>query len=201
MRLGLFGGSFDPVHLGHLALARCCQQQAELDEVWFIPAAQQPLKHSGPVATDTERLEMLTLATADEPTWQVSQLEIDRGGVSYTVDTLRQLSKAVPTAELFFMMGADALHDLPSWYEPAEICRMAMPLVVARAGEPPLNFDVLLSVCPPERVDAIRAAQITMPDTPIASSTIREMLSRGDDVRDLLPNAVFEYVDAKRLYR
>ena len=201
MRLGLFGGSFDPVHLGHLALARCCQQQADLDEVWFVPIAKQPFKHYGPVATDSERLEMLALATAEDPTWKVSRIEIDRGGISYTVDTLRQLHEELPTAELFFMMGADALHDLPNWLEPAEICRLTTPLVVARAGEPAPNFNVLERVCSPERVEAIRSAQVTMPEAPIASSTIRNLLSRGEDPSGQLPESVTDYIREHRLYR
>ena len=105
MRLGIFGGSFDPVHRGHLELARCCQRQAALDEVWFVPTAVQPLKRGGPTATDAHRLEMLRLAidnASREPggppprlTWPVSTLEIDRGGLSYTVDTLRQNKQSV----------------------------------------------------------------------------------------------------------
>ena len=92
MRLGIFGGSFDPVHNGHLELARCCQREAALDEVWFMPTAIQPLKHAGPQATNQQRLEMLRLAVEHEPAWRVCTLEIDRGGYSYTVDTLRRFT-------------------------------------------------------------------------------------------------------------
>src|SRR6187397_3016023 len=100
MRLGIFGGSFDPVHNAHLAIARACQQQAKLDEVWFTPTAVQPLKHNGPCATDKHRLEMLRLATSDESTWRVCSIEIDRGGYSYTVETLRQIREELPDAAL-----------------------------------------------------------------------------------------------------
>lgn len=201
MRLGVFGGSFDPVHYGHLALAGCCQQQAELDQVWFLPAATQPLKQAGPVATDDHRLVMLDLATADTPEWHVSRLEIDRGGVSYTVDTLRQLHNELPEAELFFMMGADALHDLPTWYEPAEICRLATPLVVARAGEPVPDFDVLREVCSPERVDAIRQMQVNMDAMPISSTELRRRIAAGEPVADMLPPAVEQYIADNGLYQ
>ena len=88
MNIGIFGGSFDPVHYGHLALARACQSQADLDEVWFTPAAVQPLKRGGPAARNQDREEMLELAMAGEPSWRVCRLEIDRGGFSYTVDTV-----------------------------------------------------------------------------------------------------------------
>lgn len=200
MRLGLFGGSFDPVHLGHLELARSCQRAAGLDEVWFLPAATQPFKQRGPVANDAERLAMLQLAIAGEPTWRICRAEIDRGGVSYTVDTLRTLHAAQPDAEWHFMMGADALHDFPSWREPEEICRMATPLVVARAGEPAPDFDALLSVCSPARVKEIRRAQVTMREMPIASSAIRAMIAAGEDASELLPPPLWQYIESHALY-
>ena len=201
MRLGLFGGSFDPVHLGHLQLAQSCQQQARLDEVWFVPAATQPFKHQGPAATDQQRLAMLRLATQDEPTWQVSQIELDRGGVSYTADTLRSVHQQRPDDELFFMMGADSLRDFASWREPQEILRLATPLVVARAGEPLPDFDALESICPPERVEQIRQAKVDMPAMDIASSTIRQRIATGQDVSQLLPESVSEYLQREQLYR
>src|SRR4029079_13505788 len=136
MRLGIFGGSFDPVHNAHLAIARACQQQARLDEVWFTPTAIQPLKHNGPRATDAHRLEMLRLAIRDKPSWRVCSIEIDRGGFSYTVDTLRQIGEELPDADLFFLIGADALQDVVKWRAPQEIFRMATPLVVCRVGQP-----------------------------------------------------------------
>lgn len=200
MRLGLFGGSFDPVHLGHMQLACSCQQQAKLDEVWFLPAATQPFKQHGPVASDGQRLAMLRLATAQEPTWRVDTREIDRGGVSYTFQTLREVQAELPDAQLFFMMGADSLHDLPSWREPGEICRLATPLVVARAGEPSPDFSVLLEVCSAERVEGIRQAAVTMPEMPIASSVIREKIAHGAGASELLPEGVFDYIVSKQLY-
>src|SRR4051812_28047581 len=115
MRLGIFGGSFDPVHNGHLALAHACQSRAALDEVWFTPTAIQPLKYQGPHATDAQRIEMLNLAIDSEPsepdhprpaqTWRICTLEVDRGGLSYTVDTLRQLHEELVNARLFFLIG------------------------------------------------------------------------------------------------
>jgi nicotinate-nucleotide adenylyltransferase len=201
MRFGLFGGSFDPVHLGHLELARCCEQQAGLDEVWFIPAATQPLKRHGPVASDAQRMKMLRLAVADRPTWKVSRMELERGGVSYTVDTLLRLHDHLPEDDLFFMMGADALRDFPTWHKPREICQLATPVVVARAGQPLPDFDALLPVCSPERVEEIRAMQVTMPEVPIASSSIRSMIAQGDDVSSMVPSAVLAYIQQENLYR
>src|SRR5687767_1841149 len=115
MRIGLFGGSFDPVHRGHLLLAECCWLQARLDQVEFVPTAQQPLKPRGPVAGEVDRAAMVRLAIANRPEFALSLIEIERGGVSYTVDTLRQLRNERPDAELFFLMGADSLADFPTW--------------------------------------------------------------------------------------
>lgn len=200
MRLGLFGGSFDPVHRGHLELARCCQAAARLDEVWFIPAATQPLKQRGPVASDADRVAMVRLAIAGEPTWRVSEIELGRGGVSYTVDTLRTVRRRQPQAELFFLMGADSLHDFPRWREPQEILQLATPLVVARAGEPQPDFASLAGLCSPERIEAVRAAQVPMPATPISSSQIRSRAAEGASIGEMVPDAVQEFIQARRLY-
>src|SRR4051812_31650083 len=159
MRLGIFGGSFDPVHNAHLAIARACQQQAKLDEVWFTPTAVQPLKQKGPRATDQHRVEMLRLAIVDEPTWRVCTIEIDRGGLSYTVYTLRQIHEELPDVSLFFLIGADALHDVAKWKEPREIFRMATPLVVCRATRPLPNLDQLALLC----ADHTQPESIEMP--------------------------------------
>lgn len=136
MRIGVFGGSFDPVHFGHLKLAQSCLEEAQLDRVWFVPAAHQPFKPDGPFAANSDRLAMLELALEVQPAFEISTLEIERGGMSYTIDTLLTLSAMMPGAELFLLMGADALVDFPYWRRPAEICRVAKPLVVNRGGEP-----------------------------------------------------------------
>src|SRR5262245_52448237 len=107
MRVGLFGGSFDPVHWGHVRLAECCQQQAPLDRVVFVPAAQQPLKHHAPQASGADRVAMLGLIAEGRPDWCVSTIELDRGGRSYTVDTLRAFRAEAPQTELFLLLGAD----------------------------------------------------------------------------------------------
>jgi nicotinate-nucleotide adenylyltransferase len=200
MRIGVFGGSFDPVHRGHLRLADCCWRQTGLDRVEFIPAAQQPLKPHGPVATEDDRVAMLRLATADRPEFSVSTLEIDRGGVSYTVDTLRQLQVELPDGELYFLMGADSLADFPHWREPAEICRLATPLVVRRAESPEPDFESLRPFVSPPRLEEIRAAQVEMRATPISSSQIRKLIAESGEWRPLVPAAVAEYIVKRQLY-
>ena len=200
MRIGVFGGSFDPVHRGHLLLADCCWRQAGLDRVEFIPAAQQPLKPRGPVAAEGDRVAMLRLATAARPEFRVSTLEIDRGGVSYTVDTLRQLRADQPDAELFFLMGADSLADFPHWRDPAKICQLATPLVVRRAESPEPEFESLRPFVSPQRLEEIRAAQVAMPATPISSSQIRKLIAEGGDWRAMVPAEVAEYIGERQLY-
>lgn len=200
MRLGLFGGSFDPVHNGHLALADSCADQASLNEVWLMPTAHQPLKPPGPRASDADRLAMLRLALADRPRLKVSQLEIDRGGVSYTVDTLAEVHAQFPEAQLYFLMGADSLADFPRWHQPGKICELATPLVVRRAGSPAPDFNVLNSLVSPEQLDVIRESQVEMPAVPISSSQIRQLIAEGRDWKVLLPPAVADYIGEQHLY-
>lgn len=196
MLLGIFGGSFDPVHNGHLALARACQRQAGLDEILFMPTATQPLKQKGPHATDAERLEMLRLATGDEPSWRVCTIEIDRGGLSYTVDTLRHLNEELPEAALYFLIGSDALRDVARWKEPREIFRLATPLVVHRAGEPEPDLAELKSLCTP----VTQPRRIEMPAMDVSSTEIRRRLAAYGSIDGLAPPAVVKYIAANKLY-
>ena len=197
MRLGIYGGSFDPVHNGHLELARCCQRQAALDEIWFTPTAIQPLKHAGPQATNQQRVEMLRLAIADELTWRICTLEIERGGFSYTVDTLRRIHTELPDAELFFLLGADALRDLPHWREPAEIFRLATPLVVCRASQPQPDLSALAAICPADHPPQL----VNMPAMPESSTEIRRRITAGESVEGVLPLPVASYIAEKKCYR
>jgi nicotinate-nucleotide adenylyltransferase len=212
MRLGIFGGSFDPVHCGHLELARACQNQVGLDEVWFTPTAIQPLKRDGPQASDAERIEMLELAISNSdcdpgrgharesivgPWFRVCTLEIERGGYSYTVDTLRRIDEELPEAKLFFLMGADALRDVAYWKEPEEIFRLSTPLVVSRAGEPAADLSALSPLCPDEH----QPQHIEMRPMDISSSEIRRRVAAGQSLEGLVPSTVADYIHAHGLYR
>ncbi|HEX4413706.1 MAG TPA: nicotinate-nucleotide adenylyltransferase [Lacipirellulaceae bacterium] len=197
MRLGIFGGSFDPVHNGHLALARACQRQVALDEVWFMPTAVQPLKARGPHASDSDRVEMLRLATLDEPAWRVCTLEIERGGRSYTIDTMRQLREELPEAMLFFLIGADALRDVAQWKDPREIFRLATPLVVHRPGEAQPSLETLGALC----TSSTQPLVVNMPLVDISSTEIRRRVGAGDSIESFTPEAVAQYIAARELYR
>lgn len=201
MRLGLFGGSFDPVHYGHLLLAESCREQCRLDKVLFLPAATPPHKRDQARAEPQARVEMLELATGGHPAFEVSRAEVDRGGVSYTVDTLRHFRTVSPEAELYFLLGADMLHDLPHWREADVVCQLAIPVAVRRAGVPEPDFSSLRGLVPESRIDVFRQHQVQMPAFGISSSEIRQRVASGQSIRFWTPRAVEKYIEAHELYR
>lgn len=201
MRLGIFGGTFDPVHYGHLLLAECCREQCRLDQVWFMPAAVPPHKAGLDITPAAARLEMLELATSGYPPFRVSRLELDRGGLSYTVETLAQLAAEDATRELFLLLGADSLADLPNWREPARICQLAWPVVVHRAGVAPPDLAVLRPWVPAERFAASEQLVVEMPQVGLASRELRHRVRHGQSIRFRTPRAVESYIAAQNLYR
>lgn len=199
-RLGLFGGSFDPVHYGHLLLAECCREQARLDQVIFLPAATPPHKQDRPLAPSADRVEMLELAIAGHEHFCVSRYEADRPGVSYTVDTLAYFCREYPQAELFLLLGADMFNDLPHWRRADEVCRLALPLVARRAGAE-LDFEALAPLVERERLEAIRRHLVDMPPIGISSTDLRRRIAAGRSIRYQTPRAVEEYIRSHGLYR
>ena len=132
MRLGIFGGSFDPVHYGHLLLAESCRESCQLDQVWFVPTFVSPHKLASRPVASRVRKEMLDLAIGGHPAFGVCTLELDRGSTSYTVDTLAEIRQQQPDAELYLLMGADALADFPTWRDPTRICELALMTIACR---------------------------------------------------------------------
>jgi nicotinate-nucleotide adenylyltransferase len=191
MRLGIFGGTFDPVHVGHLLLAECCREQLRLDQVWFLPAAVPPHKQDRPLVPGPQRIEMLELAIGGHEPFVVCPYEIDRGGVNYTVDTLAHFKAEDPARELFFLMGADSLGDLPSWKEPKRLCELAVLVVVGRTG----------AGLPPTGELATRIERVDMPTIDVSSSDLRERIAAGHSIRYRTPRAVEKYIEAHGLYR
>lgn len=200
MRLGLFGGSFDPVHYGHLLLAECCREQCRLDEVWFVPAAVPPHKQDRQLSPAEARVEMLQLAIAGHEAFSVDRYEIDRGGVSYTVDTLRHVRREFPEEEPFLLMGADMLCDLPHWHEADQICRLAIPAVVGRPGPGQPDFGRLAGLAPPERIALARQHEVHMPQIELSSEEIRRRVAEGSSIRYQTPRAVEKYIETHQLY-
>ncbi len=197
MRLGLFGGTFDPVHLGHLIVAEQCREQCDLDAVWFIPAGSPPHKRDATITDGKMRANMLEFAVAGMPQFAVSQMELDQPGLTFTVDTLRKLHDEDPNRDLFFVIGADSLSELPTWRELDKIAELAT-IVVTNRGERPLpSFDSL------GLADAIasRLQTVTIPGIDLSSSSIRDRVAAGQSIRFMVPRAVEAYIAEHGLYR
>jgi nicotinate-nucleotide adenylyltransferase len=201
MRLGIFGGSFDPVHFGHLLLAESCREQARLDEVWFVPAGQPPHKRANRLSEARHRIEMLRLAIGGHEPFRVSTCEVDRGGLSYTVDTLSQIAAEATGSELFLLLGADSLADLPRWREPERICALATPLAVRRPGSPAPDYDGLARLVSADRLESFRRQQVDMPRIEISGSDLRRRVAAGLSIRFQTPRAVEKYIETAGLYR
>lgn len=206
MRLGILGGSFDPIHYGHLLVAESCREQLRLDQVWFLPAGVPPHKQQLELAPGMARIEMIELAIAGHPAFRVCPHEIDRGGVSYTVETLEHFRKEQPGAEMFLLLGADSLADLPSWREPARVCELATPAVVARGGHvfrdgQSLDLEGLSGVLSAERLAAIRQHVVEMPIIELSSTDIRGRVAQGRSIRYRTPRAVEMFIETHGLYR
>ena len=199
MRIGVFGGSFDPVHLGHLILAENCRQQANLDQVLFIPCAMSPHKRDGAHGTDRQRLEMLDLAIGGHRDFVRSDMEIKRGGVSYTIDTLRELEGSQPDNEWFFLMGADSLESFSSWKEPDEILKLAKPIVVGRPGSE-IDLGSLEKNSSADYVKSLRDLSVESPLIEISSSNIRQRVAESKSIRFLVPRSIEQYVVTQKMY-
>ena len=201
MRVGIFGGSFDPVHLGHLLLAEHCREACQLDRVVFMPAALSPHKQDKQPASNDARVEMLQLAIGGHEPFEVSRFEIDRGGVSYTVDTLRDWKQQHPGQELFFLIGGDALADFPTWREPQEIFRLATLVFVSRPHEDRPDFSLLDDVLDEEQIAALQAHHVDMPQIDISSTDIRRRVAEEKSIRFQTPRSVEKYIETTNLYR
>ena len=199
-KVGIFGGTFDPVHLGHLIMAEQCREQAELDQVWFIPAARPPHKQDRPLTGFVHRTEMLALAIAGMPAFRVDELEKDRPGPSYTAETLQELQGRHPDTHFSLLLGSDCLPDLPGWKNPTRIIDLAELLVFSRPrwslrAEDEVRQSLGLSAKAPLRLRVVHAPLID-----IASRDLRERVAQQRSIRFLVPRAVECYIEEKKLY-
>lgn len=201
MRIGVFGGTFDPVHLGHLVVADRAREQAALDQVWFIPAARPPHKQERVITPFAHRTEMLRLALAGNPVFQVDELERDRPGPSFTVETLQELRDRNNQDEFELILGGDCLPDLPGWREPARILELAGLLVIDRPGSASMGPETLLKSLGLGPATPIRFRRISAPLLDISSTDLRQRVARGESIRYLVPRAVECYIDTHGLYR
>ena len=197
-RIGLYGGSFDPVHLGHLHVARAAQRAFGLERVLFVPAARPPHKPGAVLAGGRDRVAMLELALADEPTFQVESLELGREGPSYTLDTVRAL-EAREVGVLHLILGTDNLDGLPRWYGAEELLRRVVPIVVPRSS--PFTWPASLADLPDDLADRVRAGWVDVEPVPGASRDIRRGLARNDaEAFEHLALPVATYVRRRGLY-
>ncbi len=195
MRLGLYGGTFDPIHLGHLILAEQCREACTLDRLWFVVAGEPPHKRGDrtPVA---HRLEMARIAIAGHPQFEVSELEASRPGPHYSVDTLASVHAEHPADDLFFLIGADSLADLPGWRDPAGIARLSTIVVVNRPGIEEVDPTRLPDFGP----DTRPLQSVTIPPIGIASNDLRRRMAEKRSIRYMIPRAVEAYIQAHGLY-
>ncbi len=189
MRIGLLGGSFDPPHIGHLLAASDAHESLRLDRLLFIPAAVQPLKAGRTTARTDQRLAMTKMLVDGDPRFDVDAIEMDRGGLSYTVETLTALKQRWPSAELFWLVGADIVSTFAQWREPERIVELATVVVLERAGDfADRALPAGMRCLPTRRID-------------VSSTEIRQRVNEGKSVRGFVPDAVADFIAAERLYR
>ncbi|MFM8734444.1 MAG: nicotinate-nucleotide adenylyltransferase [Pirellulales bacterium] len=205
MRIGIFGGSFNPVHVGHLIAAECCREQARLDRVVFVPAAIPPHKQGHHLADPADRVAMIQLAIGGQASFSVSTVELDRGGVSFTIDTLAELAGRHPADELLLLLGPDSLAQLPTWREPRQILDGWAVVAVEREGlddvAAVVRSEPLASLLGPEHAARIIATRVRMPAIGIRASHLRAAVASSHSIRYRTPRAVEAYIDSHGLYR
>jgi len=188
-RIGIMGGTFDPIHNGHLVAASEVQQTLDLDEVVFVPTGEPWMKTG--VSASEHRYLMTVIATSSNPRFTVSRVDIDRGGPTYTVDTLRDLREQYPDADLFFITGADAIGQILDWKDVSEVWNLAHFVAVSRPGH-----DLTISGLPEQGVSSLE-----VPALSISSTDCRERVARGYPVWYLVPDGVVQYISKHHLYR
>ncbi len=196
MRLGIVGGTFDPIHYGHLFIGEEARQRFSLDQVLFVPNGQPPHKTGETVTPAHHRLEMVKLGIQSHPEFFCSALEIDRGGLSYTVETLRELRMQLPAAQLFYITGVDAVADILTWRRHEEVIELAEFIASTRPG---FEMSVLETRLPAEYRKRIHPIETTW--LGISSTDLRRRFREGKATRYLLPEAVRDYIEKTRLYR
>jgi nicotinate-nucleotide adenylyltransferase len=189
MKIGLYGGSFDPVHLGHLLVAQAAREEHGLDRIFFILAAQSPFKPDRIPAPDHERLRLLRLALAGEPAFEIDDQEIVRGGISYTIDTVRSYRSHFPEAEFFYLIGADHVSQLPRWREAGELAKNLEFLIIPRPGE------AVAALPAPFRGHSLHGFPLG-----VSSSQIRARVKSGLPIQNLVKPEVAEAIHNNRLY-
>ena len=188
-RIGLFGGSFDPVHLGHLLVAQAAREELKLERIYFIPAAQSPFKPETKPTLAAERMKMLRMALAGNCSTEVDDQEIKRGGISYSIETVRDYAQRFPNAKIFYLIGADNVAALPKWREANELARLVEFLIIPRPGGVPAAIPA-----------PFRGTYLNGFPLGVSSSQIRSRVQAGLTIEHLVPTAVAEAIRNNRLY-
>ena len=185
--VGLFGGSFDPIHHGHLIVAVALLEQLNLEQLRFVPARDQPFKQGTHVASPEHRARMVALAIDGEPRFRLETIELDRPGPSYTVDTLRALAAREPEQSFTLLVGSDAARDLEQWREASEVAKLVRVVAFGRSGAPVIPSRLI-------------SATVTVPEVDISATDLRIRLKAGRSIRYRVPDPVARYISANRLY-
>ncbi|MGN7380452.1 nicotinate-nucleotide adenylyltransferase [Paenibacillus sp. SAFN-117] len=191
--IGIMGGTFDPIHTGHLVAAETALEEAGLDEVWFMPANIPPHKPNTPLASPDQRLEMVSLAIDSHPSYRAVDVELTRGGTSYTYDTVTRLQQLYPDHRFHYIIGADMVMYLPKWHQIEKLSEMVTFLGVGRPG-----FDIDLEALPSHLRSRIKL--MTMPAMEISSTDIRERIRNGRSIRYRVPESVRLYIERSGIY-
>ncbi|MDO5554933.1 MAG: nicotinate-nucleotide adenylyltransferase [Planctomycetia bacterium] len=201
MRRAIFGGSFDPIHYGHLLLAETAREACALDEIIFVPAGLPPHKRAVERASGEHRFAMIQAAIANCPEFSVSRFEIEASCVSYTILTVRHLRKLMPQDDLFLLVGSETLADIAQWYEAEELCRRVEIIAAHRAGFPQPDLTRLTALAGREKTAAWSKLVVPMPEMAVSSTLIRQRVRQGKSIRFLTPHAVELYIQEHGLYR
>ncbi|MFH1622087.1 MAG: nicotinate-nucleotide adenylyltransferase [Candidatus Omnitrophota bacterium] len=188
MKIGIFGGTFNPIHFGHLVLAEQAYEKLDLDKVIFIPSYFPPHKDVPNIVSATHRYKMVNLAIQGNPRFRISDIEIKREGRSFLIDTLRQLRKIYPESELYFISGSDVSHQISKWKSIEEVLALAKFVLAKRPGYRLKKCNKDISI-------------ISITELDISSSMVRRKIKLGQSIRYLMPLRVFKYIKEKRLYK
>jgi len=189
LKIGLLGGTFDPIHTGHLVLAQECWSKFSLDKVIFIPAYQSPLKKEGDSASPEDRVEMVRLAIEGDKRFELSTYEVDKGDTSYTIDTIEHYKEKLPEGEIYFLTGSDSMEELSSWKEPDRVLSLTTFVIASRPG---------WSMDGPY---ADRVKLVIIPRMDVSSTMIRDRVSRSEPIDYLVPGLVANYIKEKGIYK
>ncbi|MBN1367620.1 MAG: nicotinate-nucleotide adenylyltransferase [Dehalococcoidales bacterium] len=198
MKTGVFGGTFDPIHNGHLAIAEEVRSQVDLQEIWFMPAGQPWLKAERPISPAAQRVQMVELAIAGKPYFKLSLVEVTRPGPSYTIDTILELRKQLKKAELYFILGWDSLLSLPLWKDALRLITLCRLVAIPRPGIDLPDLTVLEQSIPGITQKVI---MLEKPNLDISATEIREKAAAGKPIGKLVPKSVADYIKKNKLYR